>query len=242
MAKIMITGASTGIGAETARAFAQGNELFLVYNRSTDKAKTLEAELVQKGAIVHLLQSDITSEIACIELFRKISRLTDTLDALINNAGGLVRRQAADQLEWQLMDEIFRLNAFSLFKITSLAIPMLRNGRNASIVNISSIVVRHGGPTATLYGAAKGAVDTFTRGLSKELAPDIRVNSVAPGVIDTPFHEKVSTPDQMDAWAANTPLKRNGQPANIVSAIKLLVENDFITGESIDVNGGMMIR
>lgn len=242
MAKIMITGASTGIGAETARTFAKGNELFLVYNRSIEKAKALEEELVEMGAKVHLFQSDITSEIAVIELFRKLSQHTDSLDVLINNAGGLVRRQAAGELEWQLMDEIFRLNVFSLFKITSLAIPMLKKGTDANIVNITSIASRHGAPGATIYGAAKGAVDTFTRGLCKELAPTIRVNSISPGVIDTPFHEKVSTPEQLVAWADGNPLKRNGKPEHIASAIKLVVENNFINGESIDVNGGLMVR
>ncbi|PLW76849.1 SDR family NAD(P)-dependent oxidoreductase [Cohaesibacter celericrescens] len=242
MAKILITGASTGIGAETARLLAPNNELFLVYNRSVDKAKALEVELLALGAKVNLLQSDITSEIACIELFRKIGELTDSLDVLVNNAGGLVRRQPVDGLEWQLMEEIFSLNVFSLMKISSLAVPFLRKGTNANIVNITSIVVRHGAPTATLYGAAKGAVDTFTRGLCKELAPNIRANSVSPGVIDTPFHEKVSTPEQMDAWAEGNPLKRNGQPSHIASAIKLLIDNDFINGESIDVNGGLTIR
>ena len=242
MSKILITGASTGIGAETARMLAPGNELFLVYNRSVEKAKALEAELTGKAAKVHMLQSDITSEIACIDLFRQIGALTDSLDVLVNNAGGLVRRQPADALEWQLMDGIFSLNVFSLMKITSLAIPYLRKGTAPNIVNITSIVVRHGGPGATIYGAAKGAVDTFTRGLCKELAPEIRANSVNPGVIDTPFHEKVSTPEQMKAWAEGNPLKRNGYPKHIAMAIQFVIENDFVNGESIDVNGGLTIR
>nr|WP_319486335.1 SDR family oxidoreductase [uncultured Cohaesibacter sp.] len=242
MSKILITGASTGIGAETARMLAAGNELFLVYNQSVEKARKLEQELKELGATTHMLQCDITSEIACIDLFNQIGELTDSLDVLVNNAGGLVRRQAADALEWQLMQEVFALNVFSLMKITSLAIPLLRKGVNPNIVNTTSVVVRHGGPTATIYGAAKGAVDTFTRGLCKELAPVIRANSVCPGVIDTPFHEKVSTPDQMKAWAEGNPLKRNGYPKHIALAIKFLIEDDFVNGESIDVNGGLTIR
>jgi 3-oxoacyl-[acyl-carrier protein] reductase len=242
MAKILITGASTGIGAETARLLAPGNELFLVYNRSVDAAKALAAEVADLGATAHLLQSNITSEIACIDLFRQLGELTDALDVLVNNAGGLVRRQAADALEWNLMEEIYALNVFSLMKITSLAIPFLRKGQNASIVNITSIASRHGAPGATIYGSAKGAVDSLTRGWCKELAPDIRVNSISPGVIDTPFHEKVSTPAQMDAWAESNPLGRNGQPAHIASAIKFVIDNDFINGESIDINGGLLMR
>lgn len=242
MSKFLITGASTGIGAETARTLAKENELFLVYNRSKEKAEALLIELEELGAKVHLFQADLTSEQACIQLFDEVGEKTDSLDGLINNAGGLVRRQGVDELTWDLMQEIFNLNAFSLFKTTSLAVPFLRKGTNASIVNTTSVVVRHGGPTATLYAASKGAVDTFTRGACRELAPDIRVNSVSPGVIDTPFHHKVSTEEQMASWAEGNPLKRNGVAKNIADAIKFCIENDFVNGESIDVNGGLYIR
>jgi 3-oxoacyl-[acyl-carrier protein] reductase len=94
----------------------------------------------------------------------------------------------------------------------------------------------------TKMGAAKGAVDVFTRGLAKELAPAIRVNAVAPGFIRTPFHDKVSTPQIMETSRQNTPLKRLGQAEQIAEAIRFLVESDFITGETIDVNGGLFMR
>ena len=242
MAKYLITGAATGIGAETARMLAKGNELFLTYNRSKAKVEALTGELRQRGAIVHLFQANLTSEKACIELFNQIGELTQSLDALVNNAGGMVQRQNIDEYSWDLMLDVFNLNTFSLLKVTSLAVPLLKRGESPSIVNVSSIVVRHGGPTATLYGAAKGAVDTFTRGASRELAPYIRVNSVSPGVIDTPFHAKVSTDEQMKTWAESNPLQRNGQPHHIASAICFCIENDYINGESIDINGGAYVR
>ncbi len=109
-------------------------------------------------------------------------------------------------------------------------------------MNTTSIAARHGAPTATLYGAAKGAIDSFTRGMAAELAPAIRVNAVAPGVIDTPFHERYSTPERMKKFLENTPLKRNGRPADVARAIRFLIENNFITGETIDVNGGLFMR
>lgn len=240
---ILITGAGTGIGAETARVLAPGNELYLHYNVSADAVNAVKDDCLKAGAkSVTLLQADITTEPACVKLIADLAAHTSKLDALVNNAGGMVRRQAADQLEWQTMEDIFALNVFSLCKISSLCVPLLRQSEGSCIVNVSSIVIRHGGPGATLYGAAKGAVDVFTRGLSRELAPAIRVNAVCPGVIDTPFHKKVSTPQQMEAWAANNPLKRNGYPIHIAKAIQLLIEDDFINGETIDVNGGLMIR
>jgi 3-oxoacyl-[acyl-carrier protein] reductase len=242
MAKYLITGAATGIGAETARALSNGNELFLVYNRSQIKAEVLAGELCQNGATVHLFQADLTSEDACIELFEQLAEVTDSLDALVNNAGGMVQRQNIDEYSWDLMLDVFNLNTFSLLKVTSLAVPFLKRGESPSIVNVSSIVVRHGGPTATLYGAAKGAVDTFTRGACRELAPDIRVNSVSPGVIDTPFHAEVSSNEQMKTWAENNPLQRNGQPHHIASAICFCIKNDYVNGESIDINGGAYVR
>ncbi len=241
--QILITGAGTGIGASTARLLAKGNHIYLHYNQSKDAVLKVQAEVESLGGTATILQGDITSELACIALIEELKKHTDKLDVLVNNAGGLVRRQATDALEWDLMEEIFALNTFSLMKITSLCIPLLRASENdPNIVNVSSVVVRHGGPGATIYAAAKGAVDVFTRGLCKELAPQIRANSVVPGVIDTPFHEKVSTPEQMKNWAASNPLQRNGVPLNIATAIKLLVDNDFINGEAIDVNGGLTIR
>ncbi|GAL30766.1 3-oxoacyl-[acyl-carrier protein] reductase [Vibrio variabilis] len=242
MKKYLITGASTGIGAETAKLLAPGNELFLVYNRSAEKALRLKQELESIDATVHLFQADLTSEEACNELFKQVSEVTRYLDALVNNAGGMVQRQNITDYSWDLMLDVFNLNTFSLFKVTSLAIPLLKLSENASIVNVTSIVVRHGGPTATLYGASKGAVDTFTRGASRELAPSIRVNSVAPGVIETPFHSQVSTNEQMKTWAENNPLERNGQPQEIAHAIKFCIENQYMNGECIDINGGSSIR
>lgn len=240
---ILITGASTGIGAATARCLAPGNILLLHYNASRDAAAQVSRDVEAAGGKAVLLQADLTSEAACVALADAVKAQTGHLDVLVNNAGGMIRRQAADALEWDLMEQIFALNTFSLMKLSSLCVPLLRKSQQGPcIVNISSIVVRHGGPGATIYAAAKGAVDVVTRGFARELAPDIRVNSITPGVIDTPFHHKVSTPQQMEAWAAGNPLKRNGGPEHIAQAIRLLIEDDFINGESIDVNGGLNIR
>ena len=239
---ILITGASTGLGAATARLLAPQNKIIVHYYSSKEAAEKVAKDVEESGGDAFLIQEDLTSEEACIRLVREVANRYSKLDILINNAGGLIRRQAAQELEWKLMLETFSLNTFSTMKISSLCIPLLKKGEDPNIINISSIAMRHGAPSATIYGACKGAVDSFTRGLANELAPKIRVNAVAPGVIDTPFHKKVSTPEKMKKFKEATPIKRIGEAINIASTIKFLVENDFITGETIDVNGGLFMR
>ena len=239
---ILITGASTGLGAATARLLAPQNKIIVHYYSSKEAAEKVAKDIEESGGEAFLIQEDLTSEEACIRLVREVANRYSKLDILINNAGGLIRRQAARELEWGLMLDAFSLNTFSTMKISSLCIPLLEKGEDPNIINISSIAMRHGNPSATIYGACKGAVDSFTRGLANELAPKIRVNAVAPGVVDTPFHKKVSTPERMKKFKEATPIKRIGEAIDIAKTIKFLVENDFITGETIDVNGGLFMR
>lgn len=239
---VLITGASTGIGAETARQLAPDNTIVVHYNASQAEAEKVAAEVGQLGGQAHLVQADVATEAGCGAIVDYVGQNFDRLDVLVNNAGGLIKRQPATDLEWDLMERIFALNVFSVMKLSSGCIPLLKKGAQPCIVNLTSIAIRHGAPTATIYGAAKSAIDSFTRGLAKELAPDIRVNAVAPGVIETPFHEKVSSPEQMKTFRENTPLKMNGKASHVAMAIKMLVENDFMTGETIDINGGLFMR
>ena len=102
--------------------------------------------------------------------------------------------------------------------------------------------MRFGAPSATLYAASKSAIDSYTRGAARELAPKIRVNAIAPGVILTPFHERYSTAERLEAMRSNTPLGEHGESEHIASAVRFLIENTFITGETIDINGGMFMR
>ncbi|MBD1567414.1 SDR family NAD(P)-dependent oxidoreductase [Vibrio sp. S12_S33] len=244
MANYLITGASTGIGAETAKLLAENNNLILTYYQSSDEAYALKKVLLQdyQATSVEFIKANLDTEKGCRELFDQIEGLTNKLDALVNNAGGMVARENIVDFNWQTMESIFRLNTFSLFQVTSLAVPLLRKSKSPCIVNLTSIASRHGGPGTTLYAAAKGAVDTFTKGAARELAPDIRVNSVSPGVIETPFHDKMSTKQQVLDWRDNNPLKRNGTAHDVALAIKFCIENTFVNGESIDVNGGLYTR
>ena len=239
---ILITGASTGIGAATARRLASGNLIYVHYHSSAAEARGTADAVTELGGEAVLLQADLSTEQGCRELLSQVAARSSALEVLVNNAGGAIRRTSARELDWQLVEQTFALNVFSAMMVSRLAIPLLEKGESPSIVNLSSIAIRTGAPTATVYGAAKGAVDVFTRGLAKELAPAIRVNAVAPGFIRTPFHDKVSTPQIMETSRQNTPLKRLGEAEQIAEAIRFLIESDFITGETIDVNGGLFMR
>jgi 3-oxoacyl-[acyl-carrier protein] reductase len=239
---VLITGAGTGIGAATARHFASGNEVIVHYCSSREAAEAVAADIRSAGGQAHVARADLSQEAGCRELAAFAAARCDKLDLLVNNTGGLVRRCPARELEWQLMSDIFALNTFSTMMMSSLCIPLLERGTHPSIVNITSIAARHGAPTATLYGACKGALDSFTRGLAKELAPAIRVNAVAPGVIDTPFHDHVTSPEKMEEFRMLAPLQRIGEPSDIAAAVAFLADNLFMTGETIDINGGWNMR
>jgi len=239
---ILITGASTGLGAETAAWLAKGNTIFVHYNASAEAARNMVQIVKERGGVAHLVQADLSKEEGCSKLFCDVRSVTDRLDVLVNNAGSGFGRYGISDIEWAVMLRIFALNTFAVMRITSLFVPLLEIGTNPCIVNITSVAARSGAPTATIYGAAKGAVDTFTRGSAKELAPRIRVNSIAPGVFETPFHDSMTSKEKLAELEQITALKRNGKPRHIALAVEFLVENDFITGECIDVNGGLSMR
>ena len=237
---ILITGASTGIGAATACHLAQGNTLILHHNQSP--IEPVAEEVRRLGGVVHTSQVDLMDQTGCHSLMQDVASKTEHLDVFVNNAGGLLKRHVVEEVTWNLMERIFSLNTYSAILLTKLCVPFLRKGSSPSIVNMTSIAMRHGAPTATVYGAAKGAMDSFTRGAARELAPEIRVNAVAPGVILTPFHDRYSTEEKLTNIAGETPVGFNGESNHIAQAIQLLIENTFITGETSDVNGGLFTR
>ena len=239
---IMITGAGMGIGAETARRLAPGNRLFLHYHTSKDDALALQAELGPVAAGVEVLGGDLTSDAGCDSFFGQLRELTDSLDVLVNNAGGMIERQSVGELTWDHLAATFALNTFSAMRLTGLCTELLRRGTDPCVVNVTSIAMRHGAPTATAYGASKAALDAFTRGAASELAPHIRVNAVAPGIIDTRFHERVTPAEKMRQFVEKTPLKRTGVVQDVARTVQFLVESTFITGETVDCNGGLNMR
>jgi 3-oxoacyl-[acyl-carrier protein] reductase len=239
---IVITGAGMGIGAETAREMASGNRLILHYHSSKSDALALQAELEPLCAGVDTIGADLTTDVGCVSLFQETKERFQSLDVLVNNAGGMIERQSVKDLTWDHLVDTFALNTFSAMRLTGLFTELLQLGSNPCVVNVTSIAMRHGAPSATAYGASKSAMDSFTRGAANELGPRIRVNAVAPGIIDTRFHERVTPQEKMKQFIDNTPLKRAGGVLDVARTIKFLVESDFITGETIDCNGGLSMR
>jgi len=239
--RVLITGASTGIGAETAVLLAPGNEIIVHYHSSTESAESTARRDEDAGGSAELVKADLRTPEGCRALSEVAGR-TGVLDVLVNNAGGLVKRVAVGDINMEHIQDVFSLNTFSTILMVTECLPYLKKSDDPTIVNVTSIVIRHGAAGSTMYGASKAAIDAFTRGIAKELAPQIRVNAVAPGVIVTPFHEKVSNPEMLKNWKEACPLKKNGTPYDIAHTIKFLIENSFIHGETIDVNGGMTAR
>ncbi|UCB46510.1 MAG: SDR family oxidoreductase [Spirochaetota bacterium] len=242
MKKMLITGASTGIDAQTAIELSPDTLIFVHYNRSKSDAQKVAEKVNTSGGKAALVQADLMTEEGCDLLYKKVSEQTDSLDILVNNAGGLIKRAAVDNLQWDSMIEIFFLNTFLTMLLTKLCIPLLKKANNPVIINITSLAIRNGAPTATIYGAAKGAIDSFTRGAARELAPKIRVNAIAPGVIETPFHDKFTSKERLKLYKDNTPLKCFGTSDQIAKTIRFIIENEFMTGETIDVNGGLFMH
>jgi 3-oxoacyl-[acyl-carrier protein] reductase len=244
--RVLVTGASTGIGAAVARALAnQGVGVAVHYNKSETEARKLVAEIEAAGGKVALIGGDVAAPGGSERVVEEAARELDGLDGLINNAGSMLGRMPIADMSEEHYGKVMDLNARSVLSSTRAALPWLR--RNGGfVINTTSIAARHGGGGgATLYAAAKGFVSTITRGHAKELAGErIRVNAVAPGVIATPFHDRYSTAEQMEAMAKTVPQGRVGTPEDCVGAFLFLasdVLSGYVTGQVIEVNGGQLM-
>ncbi|MFP4056603.1 MAG: SDR family NAD(P)-dependent oxidoreductase [Candidatus Brocadiia bacterium] len=242
----LVTGSSTGIGRAIALALARnGADVAVNYRSSEKEARDAGQEIEGLGRRCVVVQADVSRKDDVRRLFQEVeAALGPRLDILVNNAGSLVRREAIAEMAEETFDTVVAVNLKSVFLCSQAAIPRLPD-ETGRVVNISSIAARNGGgPGASIYASAKAAVSCFTKALAKELAPrGIRVNGIAPGVIETPFHERFSSAETMEMFRQKTPLGRNGQPDELVGAALYLVspEASFTTGETIEVNGGMLM-
>ena len=240
--RAIVTGASTGIGRAIAVALSRaGADVAIHYGSSRKEAEETARAVESHGRRAVLVQADFRDPTAAGKAVEAaVQALGAPIDILVNNAGSLVGRSAVEEMDAELWQEVIALNLSSVFFATKAALPHLGDG--ARIVNVSSVAARHGGgPGAFAYAAAKGGVMTLTRGLAKELASrNIRVNAIAPGVIETPFHDKFSTPEQLETFRKGIPLGRLGTSEECAGAVLYLVSPlaSYVTGQSIDINGG----
>jgi 3-oxoacyl-[acyl-carrier protein] reductase len=239
----LVTGGGRDIGRSIAMKLAEaGAAVAINYNASGDRATALANEIEGRGGKAVAIQADVTQAADVARLVEQArTQLGDKIDILVNNAGGLIARKAIADMDEAFFDSVMDLNFKSLFLVTRAAMPHLADG--GAIINLSSLAARDGGgPGGHLYAAAKGAVLTLTRGLSKELAPRrIRVNAVSPGLIDTTFHDLHTKPEARKATAARTSIGREGHPDDVANAVLFLASDAsaYITGESIEINGGL---
>lgn len=243
---VLITGASTGIGAALVRAFsAQGASVAIHYNESKQPAADLLAEVTGTGGKAVLVQGDVSADGVTEQVVEEAASHFGRLDGLINNAGGMLGRVATSEMSDAHYERVMDLNARSVLAATRAAHPWLKK-KGGFIINTTSIAARNGGGNgAILYAASKGFVSTITRGHAKEFAGDnIRVNAVAPGVIATPFHDRYTSPEMLDAQRKTVPMGRVGTPEECVGTYLFLASqtlSGYITGQIIEVNGGQLM-
>jgi len=244
---VLITGASTGIGAALAQAFAaQGAKVGLHYNSSGAAAEQVAASIRQAGGEAVLIRADANESLAMRQAVDDTVAAFGRLDGLINNAGGMVARVTYAEMTDEHYDAVMDLNGRSVLAATAAAVPHLKQAGGGFIINTTSIAARNGASNgAGIYGSSKAFIANVTRGMAKELiAFGIRVNAVAPGVISTPFHERYSTDEQLKAALASIPQGRLGTVEDVVGTYLFLASktlSGYIIGQEIEVNGGQLM-
>ncbi len=247
MSRVMlITGASRGIGAATARLAAQqGYALCLNYHQRADAANAVLEQVRGLGVTAIAVQADVADETQVLHMFEAIDREFGRLDVLVNNAGMLEQQMRLEQMDAARWTRVLGANVIGSFLCAREAIKRMstrHGGRGGAIVNLSSVAARLGVPGEYIdYAAAKGAIDSMTLGLAKEVASEgIRVNAVRPGVIHTDIHAAGGEPDRVERVKASVPMGRGGQAEEIAEAILWLASEQasYTSGALLDVAGG----
>jgi len=240
---VVVTGASRGIGAAIAARFARsGWHTVLNYHRSRERALQLEAELRAEGCSVLAVPGDVSVEADADRLIDTAAEHFGRLDCLVNNAGVALDALLTDTAleDW---DRLFAVNATGTFLCSRAALRHMVRRKSGSIVNISSMWGQVGASCEAAYSASKAAVIGLTRALAKEVGPsDVRVNCIAPGVIDTEMNGALTAED-LESLRQETPLLRIGTPGDIAETALFLAEDksSFLTGQVLGVNGGFVI-
>ena len=238
----LVTGGARDIGRSTVQEMAKaGAAVAINYFGSEDRARSLVDEITKSGGKAIALKADVTRGGDVAKLAADVEAQLGKIDILVNNAGGLLARKKLDEMDEAFIDDVIAINLKSVLLVTQAALKHMNDG--GAIVNLASLAAHDGGgPGAMVYAACKGAVLTFTRGLSKELAPrKIRVNAVSPGLINTTFHDTFTKPEGRQATVARTTVGREGESIDVANAIVFLASDasSYINGESIEINGGL---
>jgi len=239
----IITGASTGIGRATALALAKrGSHVVINFFKSKKEALVVGEKVESLGIKSLVIQGDVGIERDVKNMVKKTIEEFGRIDILVNNAGSPIQRSKFLDCKEELWDQVMSVNLKGTFLCSKEVLKIMVKQKSGKIINISSIASFHGSAGESVhYAAAKGGVNSLTIGLAKEFAPyEITVNAIAPGLIDTPFHDKFSTPERLERIISKIPLKRIGTPGEIAEVVAFLASDgaNYITGEIIRVSGG----
>ena len=243
---LIVTGSSRGIGAATVRLAARrGYSVCVNYRRGDREAGEVVSAIQQEGGRAIAVQADVSSEPDVMRLFETVDLQLGRVTALVNNAATLERQMRVDEMDAARLQRIFATNVIGAFLCAREAVRRMsvrHGGSGGCIVNISSGAARSGSPGEYIdYAASKGALDTFTVGLAKEVADEgIRVNGVRPGFIYTDLHAKGGEPGRVDRVKTRVPMQRGGRPEEVAAAVLWLLSDEasYVTGSIVDVSGG----
>ena len=234
---VLVTGASRGIGREISKKLAQeGNKVIANYNKSEEQAQNLQRE----NANIEIYKADVSKREEVHKMVGEILKKHGKIDVLINNAGIAESKVFTDVTDedWQ---KIINTNLYSVFCVTQEVLPNMIHNKDGCIINISSIWGIVGASCETIYSVAKAGIDGMTKSLAKELGPsNIRVNSIAPGIIDTDMNKNL-TQDDIKNIEEEIPLGEIGKTIDIARCVDWLIQDEYTTGQIISVNGGWVI-
>jgi NAD(P)-dependent dehydrogenase (short-subunit alcohol dehydrogenase family) len=243
----IVTGSGTGVGAACIRQFAaKGAHVCVNYSRSRQEAEEVVAECLAMGAEVELVEADVSDDASCRRMVDTVVKRWGRLDILVNNAAITKKSNALDleTLSAQDFEDVFAVNVIGVYQMVRAAVPAMRASGGGAIVNVSSVTAFSGAGTSIAYTASKGALNSLTLAFARSQGPDIRVNAVCPGIIDTRWMRNAVGEENYPALEKQvrdgTPLGRVATPDDIASAIVWLADGaDFVTGELLTVDGGL---
>lgn len=233
----IVTGASRGIGREIAKELSkQGIKVIANYNKSVEQARALQNENPE----IDIFKADVSNRNEIKQMIEYTIKKYGKIDILINNAGISENKLFTDVTDddW---NKIINNNLYSAFCVTQAVLPNMIHNKEGNIINVSSVWGMVGASCESIYAISKAGIDAMTKSLAKELGPsNIRVNSIAPGIIDTEMNKNLTTND-LDALKEEIPLGKIGKVSDITKCVKWLIEDEYTTGQIISINGGWII-